>query len=427
VPGSIPNGTTKANLGRSSYAHRMVSGTAPDGQLRLEQRDFYAVLGAEPSATTDELRTAFREAVLRHHPDRSAAGSLATRRTSVLNRAWAELRDPVRRLHYDHALERGNAETLAWPLEPDEPSRARVRPRLIRPDQPSRWHQPQWRSVAGFRIPAEVFLAGPAAQNAWIVEHFIVGEDWRAHSERYWLRYAAAHYRERGRIDDWLGALERLVRLDAGYETLVRAGLRQAYVATASYLRGIGFLREMAERYQPDTPQRRWVERELRALLAEFRDQRVRRGRTEDRAEAAELLLNYLEALGMEASFPDVRAAIAAHRRAGHPGRAAELVERVIAQPVEEPARWFSLVQLLTEAGQLDRASELLAQIARGEHPQALQRRLIGGDPVRRISAARQRLARARLRQRREHERVDGRGGQPSAAAEPEPGARISR
>jgi curved DNA-binding protein CbpA len=160
----------------------MVSGTAPDGQLRLEQRDFYSVLGAEPSATTDELRTAFREAVLRHHPDRSAAGSLATRRTSVLNRAWAELRDPVRRLHYDHALERGNAETLAWPLEPDEPSRARVRPRLIRPDQPSRWHQPQWRNVAGFRIPAEVFLAGPAAQNAWIVEHFIVGEDWRAHS-----------------------------------------------------------------------------------------------------------------------------------------------------------------------------------------------------------------------------------------------------
>lgn len=416
MPGSIPNGGTEANLGTASYAHRMVTGTAPDGQVRLEQRDFYAVLGAEPSATTEELRMAFREAVLRHHPDRSAAGSLATRRTSVLNRAWAELRDPVRRLHYDHALERGNAQTLAWPLEPDEPSRVRVRPRLIRPDQPSRWHQPQWRNVAGFRIPAEVFLAGPIAQNRWIVDHFIAGEDWRDHSEHYWLRYAAAHYRDRGRIDDWLGALERLVRLDAGYETLVRAGLRQAYVATASYLRGVGFLREVAERYTSDTPQRRWVERELRALLAEFRDQRVRRGRTEDRAEAAELLLNYLEALGMEASFPDVRAAIAAHRRAGHPGRAAELVERVIAEPVGEPARWFSLVQLLTEAGQLDRASELLAEIARGEHPEALQRRLIGGDPVRRIGAARQRLARARLRQARER-KLDAKAETPTGAA----------
>jgi len=373
-----------------------------DEQVRLEQRDFYAVLGAEPSASTDELRTAFREAVLRHHPDRSAAGSLATRRTSILNRAWAELRDPLRRLHYDRALERGRAETLAWPLEPDEPSRARVRPRIIRPDQPSRWHQPQWRNVAGFRVPAEVFMAGPVQQNAWIVEHHIAGEDWREHSERYWLRFAAGHYRERGRYDDWLGTLERLVRLDTGYETLVRAGLRQAYVFTASFLRGVGFLREVEDRYAPETPPRRWVDRELRALLAEFRDQRVRRGRPEDRAEAAELLLNYLEALGMEASFPDVRAAIAAHRRAGHPGRAAELVERVAAEPVADASRWFGLVQLLTEAGQLDRASELLAAIARGEHPDALDRRQIGGDPVRRIGAARQRLARARVRQQRE-------------------------
>lgn len=377
----------------------MASGTAAR-QARTEQRDYYAVLGAEPSATAAELRTAFREAVLRHHPDRSDAGSLATRRTSVLNRAWAELRDPVRRLHYDHALERGRAETLSWPLEPDEPSRARVRPRILRPDQPSRWHQPQWRNVAGFRVPAEVFMAGPARQNAWIVEHEIAGEDWQEHSEIYWLRYAAAHYRERGRADDWLGTLERLVRLDAGYETLVRAGLRQAYVGTGSFLRGIGFLREIAARYAADTAQRRWVDRELRALLAEFRDRRVRRGRPEARAEAAELLLNFLEALGMEPGFPDVRAAIAAHRRAGNPGRAAELVERALAAPVTEPARWFSLVQLLTEAGQLDRASALLAEIARGEHPRALDRRLIGGDPVRRVAAARQRLARARVRQR---------------------------
>lgn len=416
---SIANGAGEANRLRSAYPQRMVREMARDAEpsVRLEQRDFYAVLGAEPSATTDELRTAFREAVLRHHPDRSAAGNLATRRTSILNRAWAELRDPLRRLHYDRALERGQAETLAWPLEPDEAPRARIRPRVIRPAQPSRWHQPQWRSVAGFRIPAEVFMAGPVQQNAWIVEHHIAGEDWREHSEHYWLRYAAAHYRDRGRWDDWLGALERLVRLDAGYETLVRAGLRQAYVATGSFLRGVGFLREMAQRYAPETAQRRWVDRELRALLAEFRDQRVRRGRADERAEAAELLLNYLEALEMEASFPDVRAAIAAHRRAGHPGRAAELVERVASEPVAEPGRWFSLVQLLTEAGQLDRASELLAAIARGEHPAALDRRRIGGDPVRRIGAARQRLARARVRQAREARGREARSRRPAVAS----------
>jgi hypothetical protein len=192
--------------------------------------------------------------------------------------------------------------------------------------------------------------------------------------------------------------MERLVELDATFETLVWADLRAAYVSTGMFLRGIGYLRGVAERYPPNSNQRHWVDRELRALLAEFRDQRVRRGTVEDRAEAAELLLNYLEALEMEPGFPDVRAAIVALRRAGHHGRAAELVERVVDAPVTEPARWFSLVQLLTEAGQLDRASALLAALARGDHPEALDRRRIGGDPVRRIGAARRRLTRARQR-----------------------------
>jgi hypothetical protein len=261
---------------------------------------------------------------------------------------------------------------------------------------------PQWRSVAGFRVPADVFMAGPVAQDAWIVANHIEGEDWHDHSERYWLRYVVRHYRDRGRVEDWIGALERLVDLDDSFETLVRADMREAYVATGHYLRGVAFLRQLAGRYARASFQRRWVDRELRALLAEFRDRRVRRGSPDDRAEAAELLLNYLEALEMEPGFADIRAAIMAHRRAGHVGRAAELLERVFQMPVHDPARWFSLVQLLTEAGQLDRASGLLAEIARGDHPAALDRRRIGGDPVRRIAAARGRLARARAREERQ-------------------------
>jgi hypothetical protein len=372
------------------------SGPGDDG--RVDQRDYYAVLGAEPSASVAELRSAFRAAVLRHHPDRSADDSLATRRTSVLNRAWSELRDPVRRLHYDHALERGRAATLDWPLGSDE-APAPFRPGR-RPGRPLRtpWHTPEWRSVHGFRVPTQVFMAGPAAQTAWIVANHIEGQDWREHRERYWLRFAARWYHDRGRTDDWLGALERLVELDGTFETLVRADLRQAYVTAQEYLRGTGFLREVGLRYALGSPQRRWVDRELRALLAEYRDARVRRGRPEDRAEAAELLLNYLEALEMPPAFADVRAAIMAHLRAGHAGRAAELLERAVETPITEPARWFSIVQLLTEGGQLDRASNLLAEIARGDHPDALDRRRLRADPARRIAAARVRLARARER-----------------------------
>lgn len=365
-----------------------------------EARDYYEALGVEPSASSAELRTAFREAVLRHHPDRAPSSEVATRRTSILNRAWAELRDPVRRLHYDHDLENGRAATLDWPLDAGEAPRlrrARHRATGAVPGTPSPWHQPQWRSVAGFRIPADVFGAGPAAQDRWIVEHHIAGEDWRQHTERYWLRYAARYYADRGRIDDWLGALERIVEQEPPLAELIGLGLREAYLAAGEELRGAMVVAGIAERHAPDSPQRRWADRELRVLLGEYRDEHVRRGPAAQRAENAELLLNFLESLGIEPSFTDARAAIVAHRRAGHDGRAAELIERVMAAPVTEPGRWFSLVQMLTEGGQLDRASSLLAEIARGEHPEALDPRRVH-NPWRRIAVARERLARARRR-----------------------------
>jgi DnaJ-like protein len=370
---------------------------SPD-TVQTEERDYYEVLGAEPSASVAQLRAAFREAVLRHHPDLAPSSDVATRRTSTLNRAWAELRDPVRRLHYDHALEAGRAATLEWPLEPGQARRApRRRARRPRIEEPSPWHQPQWRWVSGFRVPAEVFLAGPAAQERWIVEHHIAGEDWRDHSQRYWLRFAARYYAERGRTEDWLGALERMLEQDPPLAEIVDAGLREAYLAAGEELRGAMVIAGIAERHPADSPQRRWADRELRVLLGAYRDQHVRRGPPPERAENAELLLNFLESLDLEPSFSDYRAAIVAHRRAHNLDRASELVERVVRAPVTEPGRWFSLVQLLTEAGQLERASSLLAEIARGEHPEALNPRRVA-RPQRRIATARERLARARRR-----------------------------
>ena len=105
---------------------------SPTDVVRTEARDYYEVLGVEPSASAAELRTAFREAVLRHHPDRAPSSEIATRRTSTLNRAWAELRDPLRRLHYDNALETGRAATLDWPLEVGEPTRRGGHRRTVR-------------------------------------------------------------------------------------------------------------------------------------------------------------------------------------------------------------------------------------------------------------------------------------------------------
>jgi hypothetical protein len=240
-------------------------------------------------------------------------------------------------------------------------------------------------------------MAGPAAQDRWIVENHIAGQDWRTHDERYWLRFAARHYAERGRVADWLGVLERMVALRPPVTELVDARLREAYLAAGEVLRGAVVFGEIAASQPEGTTGRRWAERELRVLLGEYRDQHVRRGKPEARAENAELLLNFLESIGIAPSFTDYRAAIAAHRRAGHAGRAAELVERVLELPITEPGRRFGLIQLLTEAGQLDRASSMLAGIARGDHPAAIDSRKVHG-PWRRIAAARSRLAAARRR-----------------------------
>jgi hypothetical protein len=377
---------------------------ASSADVTYTDLDYYAVLGVEPEATADQLRIAFRRAVLRHHPDRSGAPAvLATRRTSLLNRAWSELRDPSRRRAYDGALANGQARLVAWPVAMGEPAPARTsRLRAGRagraPAEPSPWHQPAWRSVAGFRVPAAVFLADPDAQRRWIVEHFIDGQDWRDHRERYWLRFAAAHYRERARVDDWAGAVERLVEVDPSFDTLARSGLREAYVATDRHLEGATFLAEIRERWAAGSAPRVWVEREQRALLADFREQHVRRGDPAERAANADLLLDYLDGLAMEPTFADLRAAHLAHRRAGRGERSLALLDRLLELPVSDGDGWYARVQLLTEAGQLEAASALLAEVARGEHPTALDSRQVRGEPSQRIARARDRLLRARRR-----------------------------
>jgi len=67
-------------------------------------QDLYAVLGVPPTATADELKTAYRDLAKQHHPDRFVAyvqKLAATRRLQEINAAYAELRDSDRRRAYD--------------------------------------------------------------------------------------------------------------------------------------------------------------------------------------------------------------------------------------------------------------------------------------------------------------------------------------
>lgn len=67
--------------------------------------DYYEVLGVDTTASSDDIRKAFRHHALRWHPDKVAAEhkELATERFKELSAAYEVLSDPVRRRDYDVA------------------------------------------------------------------------------------------------------------------------------------------------------------------------------------------------------------------------------------------------------------------------------------------------------------------------------------
>jgi uncharacterized membrane protein len=63
----------------------------------------YDLLGVAPTADAEELKTAYRAAAVRHHPDRVGSGDAMVE----LNAAYGVLSDPTRRAAYDQTLRTG--------------------------------------------------------------------------------------------------------------------------------------------------------------------------------------------------------------------------------------------------------------------------------------------------------------------------------
>lgn len=62
--------------------------------------NYYAVLCVAPTATTEEIRTAYRSRAREHHPDRGGSQEAF----NDAREAWETLRDPTRRRDYDAEL-----------------------------------------------------------------------------------------------------------------------------------------------------------------------------------------------------------------------------------------------------------------------------------------------------------------------------------
>ena len=320
---------------------------------------------------------------------------VATRRTSILNRAWAELRDPVRRLHYDHALESGRAATLDWPLEEGERgARRRATPPL-----------PRRAGRAEPVAPAAVALGGR-------VPHPGRGVPRRPGGPGP-LDRRASHRRRRtgGRTRSATGCASRhATTRSAGASTTGSAcssgswssgprgrrssnlGLRDAYLAAGEELRGAMVIAGIGEGAcrghaaaalggsRAARPARR-VPRRARPTRPGGAPRRERRAAPQlprvdrDRAELHRLPVGDRRAPACRARGARRGARRARDGRAGH--RAGPLV-----QPRAGPDRGAASSTV---------PRELLAAIARGDHPTALDPRRVT-SPWRRISAARERL-----------------------------------
>lgn len=66
-----------------------------------EKRCFYEVLGVEKAASSDDIRKAYRQAALKHHPDRNPGDCEAEKRFKEATEAFQVLSDDQKRARYD--------------------------------------------------------------------------------------------------------------------------------------------------------------------------------------------------------------------------------------------------------------------------------------------------------------------------------------
>ncbi|RME47351.1 MAG: J domain-containing protein [Deltaproteobacteria bacterium] len=71
------------------------------GQGGTSVKDYYDILGVSKTASTEEIKKAYRKLALKYHPDRNKEDPEAERKFKEISEAYAVLSDPEKRKEYD--------------------------------------------------------------------------------------------------------------------------------------------------------------------------------------------------------------------------------------------------------------------------------------------------------------------------------------
>ena len=64
-------------------------------------KDYYELLGVSREATPEELKKAYRQLAMKHHPDRNAGDKASEEKFKEISHAYSVLSDPEKKAHYD--------------------------------------------------------------------------------------------------------------------------------------------------------------------------------------------------------------------------------------------------------------------------------------------------------------------------------------